>query len=75
MDKTPKNNLNDLGPTIVFLRMRKNLKQKELAEQAGITPRYLSSIETKKCVPSMTVLCNLADVLEIPVSRLLQEEA
>lgn len=57
-----------LGKTIKLLRIGAGLKQKELAQELGVTANYLSLIETNKREPSITLVKDLASVLNVPVS-------
>ena len=51
-------------------RVRKNLKQSELADSAGISPSYLSLLERNERDPNISTLTSVANALEIPVSIL-----
>lgn len=51
--------LNSFGQTIKDARQAANLTQDELAEQAGITTRYIMAIENENKQPSMKVLFKL----------------
>ncbi len=52
-------------------RVRKKLKQEKLAEMADITPEYLARIEAGKYNPSLAVVVNLAEALEISIDKLI----
>jgi len=52
-------------------REYKRIKIKELAKQAGITPSYLSQIETGKRNPTIDTLKAIADALAIEVEMLI----
>ena len=62
--------LNDLGRAIHAARIKHNLTQERLAEAAGISKEYVSTIENGKCNPSYKIVVNLATVLEIPIRSL-----
>lgn len=61
----------NLGQRVKHLREQNNLTQKELAEKAGITRNYISSIETGRYSPSIETLQKIADVLEETVLNIL----
>ena len=59
-----------IGKTIKFLRMAKDLKQSELAKRLGVTTNYFSLIENCKREPSLALLKQLSNELDIPLSLL-----
>lgn len=63
-----------IGEIIRQERIRKNLKQYELAEKAGISNTYLSDMENGRTTPSIKTLKKLAKVLGIECSKLLDTE-
>ncbi|MGN7167923.1 helix-turn-helix domain-containing protein [Paenibacillus cellulositrophicus] len=56
--------MQSLGDRIKYLRERKKLVQKELAEKAGLTIVQLSRYETNDRKPDPDTLKRLADILE-----------
>ncbi len=62
-----------IGHTIKLLRTVARLKQKDLAEKAGIKANYLSLVEAGRREPSLTVVRAIAKVLDVPVSFLFWE--
>lgn len=62
-----------IGSNIKTIRVLKNIKQKDLARELGITPNYLSMIENNSKKPSLTLMEKLAQVLEIPLVTLFSE--
>ena len=62
-----------IGHVIRVLRTAANLKQKDLARQAGIKSNYLSLVEAGKREPSVNVLRAIAKALNVPVSMLFWE--
>ena len=57
---------NDLVATnLRRARQAKKLTQEELADRAGLSSRYIGSIERAQVSPSVTVLGQLAEALEI----------
>lgn len=54
-------------------RLKKHYTQDYLAELAGITQKYLNMIENKKVNPSIAIVVNLCDVLNIDLNSLLKD--
>lgn len=65
-----------LGLKIQFYRKQRNLTQMQLSEMVNISRTYLSNIEAPKSVtnPTMDVIFDIADALDIPVSLLFDIE-
>jgi len=59
-----------LGKNIKFLRSEKRLTQAVLAEKAGISIIFLSSIERGTKYPKADILARLAKVLKVEVFQL-----
>jgi ribosome-binding protein aMBF1 (putative translation factor) len=62
--------LDDESPVKVW-REKRGLTQRELAEQASVSPSYLAEIETGKKPGSAAALRKLSRVLVIPMENLL----
>ena len=60
------------GLNVVYYRKKKRLSQTQLAELADIHRTYVSAIELGKVSVSFDVLLRLAQVLEVPVSKLFE---
>lgn len=60
-----------LGEYVRQARLRSNLRLRQLAEQLGITPSYLSDIENDRRVPSQEVLEGIARHLRLDMDELL----
>ena len=58
------------GLNVVYYRKKKRLSQTQLAELVDIHRTYVSAIELGKVSVSFDVLFKLAQVLEVPVSKL-----
>ncbi len=56
-----------LGARIKALRAQRNIRQKELARAAGLTPSLVSQIESDKLTPSLHTLGRLAGALGVPI--------
>lgn len=54
-----------LGPTLITLRERAGLTQKDLAVRAGITPAMLSGYETGSTEPTLQSLGSILDALDL----------
>ncbi|MDY7091479.1 MAG: helix-turn-helix transcriptional regulator [Acidobacteriota bacterium] len=52
-----------IGKALKLLRSRGGLKQKELAERAGITPAMISNYETEKAMPQIPTVESLLEAL------------
>jgi transcriptional regulator with XRE-family HTH domain len=63
--------LSNIGKKIKNERLKKSLKQYELAEKAGISNTYLSDIEVGRSAPSLKTLDKIAKVLDIDIKELL----
>lgn len=55
-------------------RVSKRIKQKDLAEQLGITPQYLNSIENGKTEPRRDLMIRISEILKVSVQKLFFEE-
>ncbi len=61
------------GKTLRRLRVTKNLTQEQLGLEAGLRRTFISSLELGQKEPSITTIQKLAVVLEISMSKLLQQ--
>lgn len=55
-------------------RVLKGIKQMDMAHKLGITPQYLSRIESGKVDIKLSTLKKIANILEVPVSDLIEEK-
>ncbi len=62
-----------VAETIRIERLRKRFSQEKLAEIVGISTKYLNSIENEKVNPSITIIVQICDALEIGLDKLLDE--
>lgn len=60
-----------VGSVIQEIRLKRNISQGDLAKRLGLSQTYLSQIEGDKKTPSMEVLQQISDALEIPVYYLM----
>ena len=63
-----------LGQIIKAYRISANLTQNELAEQIGITNRYIMALENEHKQPSFELLCKLILMLNIPADNIFYPE-
>ncbi len=65
-----------IGTNIKFYRQQAKLTQIQLAEQAQISISYLSKIEAAGCNKSLSisVLNQIANVLDVEISKFFKEE-
>lgn len=64
-----------VGKRVQQLRLKKGLSLSELAERAGVSKSYLSTIERDvQSNPSIQFLEKIAAVLNVPVDSLLQQD-
>ena len=66
--------MNTLGQIIKDARQAAGLTQDELAEQTGITTRYIMAIENESRQPSMKVLFQLIRALKISADTIFYPE-
>lgn len=62
-----------VAETIRIERLRKRFSQEKLADIVGISTKYLNSIENEKVNPSITIIVQICDALEIGLDKLLDE--
>ena len=63
-----------IGKKLFKLRREKKLTLKNLANETGLTTKYISQIEKGEVIPPVAVLLQLSRALEIDSSILLREE-
>ncbi|MBW6411333.1 helix-turn-helix domain-containing protein [Clostridium sp. YB-6] len=59
--------MDKIGEKIKCERLKKSLKQYELAEKAGISNTFLSDIEVGRTTPSLKTLKKIAQALELDI--------
>ncbi len=67
-----KMNLMKIGLKIAYYRKLQGMTQEELAEACELSAGYISQIEAPNCYfcPSLKTLFTIAEVLNVPVSKL-----
>lgn len=63
-----------LGKRLFKLRREKKLTLKNVANETGLTTKYISQVEKGEVIPPVSVLLQLSRALEIDSSLLLREE-
>ncbi|MBV4429538.1 helix-turn-helix domain-containing protein [Clostridium tyrobutyricum] len=59
--------MDNIGEKIKEERIKKGLKQYELAKKAGISNTYLSDLEVGRTAPSIKTLDKLSKALEVDI--------
>lgn len=59
-----------LGSRIAGRRIALGKTQKQLADAAGVSPRYISSIENDKAKPGLEVVSTIAQVMGVSLDSL-----
>ena len=60
-----------VGGLVRSSRAKRGITRRQLAEQSGASERYLAQIESGQGNPSVTILKDIADALDVPVVDLL----
>lgn len=63
--------LDNIGEKIRCQRVKKKLKQYELAKLAGISNTFLSDIEVGRTTPSLKTLAKIGKALEVDIKEFL----
>ena len=66
--------LQSIGKILLKLRREGGLSLKNLANETGLSPNYISQVEKGEITPPVSVLLQLSKALEIDSSILLREE-
>lgn len=56
-----------LGQKIAYYRKTRHLNQMQLAEKINISRTHMSRIENCDCAPSLDIVFDIADALDLPV--------
>lgn len=60
--------LNYIGKRISEYRRQLNISQATLAEQVGVSSKYISAVETGHEIPALDTIIAIADILQQPNS-------
>ena len=63
----------NLGDNLRNIRHKKNISLKQIADHAGVTVSFLSQVENGKTSPSLSVLKEIANYLNIAIGSILGE--
>ncbi len=63
-----------IGKKIRILRRRKGLTLKQLGNETGLKPQYISQVEKGEVIPPVSVILQISKALEIDSGLLLSEE-
>ncbi len=64
-------NQESIGKFIMELRREKGLTQMELADKLGVTDKAVSKWENGRCMPDLSLIKPLCDILDISINELL----
>ncbi|OGO26845.1 MAG: hypothetical protein A2Z16_16465 [Chloroflexi bacterium RBG_16_54_18] len=64
----------DLGERIRYFRIRKRITGAELAQKTSVSRSLISQIEKNNANPSIETLRRIANVLEVPIAALFEEQ-
>lgn len=64
-----------LADKIKEVRKKREFSQGELADKVGISPTHMNRLEKGKFKPSIQVISKIAEVLEVSVDYLLDEQS
>lgn len=64
-------NLSTIGTHIREYRLKRKMRQVDLAEQSGLTDNYIGMIERGEKIPSLESFINIANCLEVSPDLLL----
>jgi transcriptional regulator with XRE-family HTH domain len=62
----------DIGEKLKEVRLRIGMSQKELADKVGLTPSFMSQLESNQVSPSLSTFVQLCKALDINPGRFLQ---
>lgn len=65
--------MSDLGKNIANYRKLRNITQKELAEEIGVNPSFISLLESGKSSATLGTILKIATTLEVAPDQLLEE--
>lgn len=64
--------LKNFGKNVKIARIRQDLTQENLAERMNVSQNYVASIEGGRANMSLVKICELASILNIEVTSLLE---
>lgn len=72
MEDTHKKALTAIGLNILYYRKERGYTQQQLADKISYSKNHIQQIETAKATPSVIALLDIAQALDIPVSKLFE---
>ncbi|MEZ4728075.1 MAG: helix-turn-helix transcriptional regulator [Caldilineaceae bacterium] len=66
--------MNRFGEKLLFLRKRKGLTQKQLADLLGVTRVYIVQMEQGKKIPNAIMILKIADIFAVDIDQLMRDE-
>ena len=72
MEDTHKKALTAIGLNILYYRKERAYTQQQLADKISYSKNHIQQIETAKATPSVIALLDIAQALDIPVSKLFE---
>jgi transcriptional regulator with XRE-family HTH domain len=69
-----KESATDIGGKLKEERLRTGMSQKELADKVGLTPSFVSQLESDQVSPSLSTFVQLCRALDISPGRFLKED-
>lgn len=64
------NNTDQIGSTIHYYRLIRKMTQEQLGESAECSPGFIGQIERGECMPSVHILGNIIQALDIDANEL-----
>lgn len=64
------NNIDHIGAIIHYYRRIRKMTQEQLGESTGCTSGFIGQIERGECMPSVHILCNIIQTLDIDANKL-----
>ena len=61
-----------IGLNIMRYRKERGLTQEQLAELTGYSRQQIQRVETANAAPSMAILLDISDALQVPLERLIE---
>lgn len=64
--------MNNVNNNIAFYRAKNKLSQQDLADAIGVSRKTVSTVETKRFVPSVIIALKMAQYFEVSVEQLFE---
>ena len=63
-----------IGLNIMYYRKERGLTQEQLADRAGYSRNHIQRVETAAGKPTVGLLLDVAEALQVPICKLLETE-